>query len=111
MESWAKELNGAITVCDRDGTILDLNDGAARSFDDGSGKSLAGSNLFDCHGPESREKIRRLVQDEATNVYTIEKQGKKKLIYQAPWYEGGRFMGLVEVSLEIPFELPHFKRD
>ena len=111
MESWAKELNVAVTVCDRDGAILDLNAKAARSFDDGSGKSLVGASLFDCHGPESQETIRRLMSDETTNVYTIEKHGRKKLIYQAPWYEDGRFMGLVELSLEIPFVLPHFKRD
>ncbi len=45
------------------------------------------------------------------NVYTIEKKGKKKLIYQAPWFLDGAFGGLVELSLEIPFEMPHFIRD
>ena len=31
------------------------------------------------------------------NVYTIEKGGRKKLIFQAPWFEGGAFAGLVEL--------------
>ena len=39
-----------------------------------------------------------------------EKNGVKKLIYQTPWYENGEFMGLVEFSLEIPFEMPHYIR-
>jgi hypothetical protein len=46
-----------------------------------------------------------------TNVYTIEKAGVKKLVYQAPWYKDGRYSGVVEISFEVPFELPHFVRD
>jgi hypothetical protein len=34
----------------------------------------------------------------------------KKLIYQTPWYAGGEYAGFVEISLEIPFEMPHFIR-
>ena len=45
------------------------------------------------------------------NVYTIEKAGVKKLIYQAPWYRGGEYAGVVELSVEIPFQMPHFVRD
>ena len=42
-----------------------------------------------------------------TNCYTIEKNGRRKLIYQAPWYEGGRYMGLVELAIELPGERCH----
>ena len=45
-----------------------------------------------------------------TNVYTIEKGGVKKLIYQAPWYQDGEYRGIVELSLPIPFVMPHFVR-
>jgi hypothetical protein len=51
-----------------------------------------------------------MLRDHSTNVYTIEKNGVKKLIYQAPWYENGEYRGFVELSLEIPFDLPHFVR-
>ena len=44
------------------------------------------------------------------NIYTIEKKGIKKLIYQAPWFQDGQLAGLVELSLEIPFDMPHFLR-
>ena len=50
------------------------------------------------------------MEEHATYAYTIEKNGVKKLIYQIPWYENGEFMGLVEFSLEIPFEMPHYIR-
>ncbi|MDD2576134.1 MAG: diguanylate cyclase, partial [Bacteroidales bacterium] len=45
-----------------------------------------------------------------TNAYTIEKEGLKKLIYQTPWYENGEFGGLVEFSIVIPMDMPHFVR-
>ena len=45
------------------------------------------------------------------NSYTIEKKGIKKLIHQSPWFEDGKPAGLIEISIEIPFELPHFIRD
>jgi hypothetical protein len=34
----------------------------------------------------------------------------KKLIYQSPIFEDGEYKGIVELSLEIPFDMPHFKR-
>ena len=45
-----------------------------------------------------------------TNAYTIEKKGRKKFIYQAPWFRDGRYAGFVEISMEIPFDMPHFVR-
>ena len=69
-----------------------------------------GKSLFDCHPEPARSKLKELLAQRGKNVYTIEKAGTKKLIYQSPWYEGGEFRGLVELSLEVPFEMPHFVR-
>ena len=63
--------NVAITVCDADANILDMNQ---HSADVDGGKV-------------------------------------KKLIYQTPWFkEDGAFGGLIEYSIEIPFDMPHFVR-
>jgi hypothetical protein len=43
-------------------------------------------------------------------IITIEKAGKKKLIYQTPWHTEGEYRGFVELSLELPAEMPHFVR-
>jgi len=32
------------------------------------------------------------------------------VIYQAPWFEAGVCAGLVELSLEVPVNMPHFVR-
>ncbi len=107
---WAKELNLAITIMDAEGTIIYLNDKAAKTFEKDGGKDLVGKKLQNYHTPRSNEIISKLLNNKETNTYTIEKNGIKKLINQTPWYENGICRGLVEFSLEIPFELPHYIR-
>ncbi len=111
MPAWATEFPGAVTVSGKDGSILYLNDKAARTFEAQGGRELVGKDLMSCHNEKSKTAIRRIMETEEPNVYTIEKKGVRKLIYQAPWYESGELAGLVELSLEIPAEMPHFKRD
>ena len=108
--AWMKEFPGAITVCDADGVILEMNDKAARTFEKDGGANLVGRNMLDCHPEPARGNAERLLAAREKNVYTIEKNGIKKLIFQSPWYKDGKYSGFVEVSLEIPFELPHFIR-
>ena len=109
--SWVKEFPGAITVCDPDGIILEMNDRAAKSYKDDGGFALIGKNVLDCHPEPARSKLERLMEECQHNVYTIEKNGVKKLIYQSPWYKNGEYAGFLELTLEIPFEMPHFVRD
>jgi transcriptional regulator with PAS, ATPase and Fis domain len=107
---WVQEFPGAVTVCDREGVILAMNDKSARTFERDGGATLIGSNLFSCHPEPAASKLKELLATGQRNVYTIEKKGIKKLIYQSPWYEKGVYSGFVELSLEIPFEMPHFVR-
>ena len=76
----------------------------------GGAGSLIGSNVLDCHPEPARSMLARMLTDETTNAYTIEKNGIKKLIYQTPWLENGEYMGYVELSLVIPKEMKHFVR-
>ena len=108
--AWIKDFPGAVTVCDRDGIILEMNDKAIQTFASDGGEKLIGTNLWGCHSEESRKKLHAMIANEQPNIYTIEKKGVKKLIYQVPWYAAGVFGGFVELSLEIPFEMPHFIR-
>ena len=101
----AEEIAGAVTVCDTAGTVLYQN-----------GRSIAvngdvrGRSLLPCHNERSRAIIRRLLDEGGRNVYTIEKRGIRKLIYQTVWREKGEVRGLVELSLEIPETMPHYIR-
>jgi PAS domain-containing protein len=107
---WAAGFPGAVTICDAEGVILYLNDRAVRTFAKDGGRKLIGKNLLDCHPEPSRTQVRELLTSKKVNAYTIEKKGVHKLIYQAPWYTDGVFAGLVELSLEVPSDMPHFVR-
>lgn len=108
---WIKEFPGAITVTDDEGKIIYMNKKAAKAFEAEGGLELIGRNIMDCHRPDSQEKIKKILESRRPNVYTIEKQGQKKLIFQTVWTEAGQVRGLVELSLEIPPAMPHFVRD
>lgn len=108
---WLEQVDVAVTVCDREGIILYMNEKAVRTFASEGGQALVGKNLRDCHPEAANEKISRLLASKASNSYTIEKNGVKKLIHQAPWFRDGELGGLVEFSIVIPFDLPHFRRD
>ena len=108
---WVKEFPAAITVCDTRGILLEMNAKSAANFREEGGERLIGKNVSDCHPEPARTKFRRLLRRKLTNVYTVEKRGKRKLIYQAPWYKAGKYRGLVELSLEIPRHIPNFNRD
>ena len=76
-------------VCDQEGIILEMNDRSAKMFQEQGGESLLGSNLIDCHPEPARTKLMQFMEQRKPNVYTIEKKGLKKMIYQTPWYTGG----------------------
>lgn len=107
---WAEALDASILVCDLTGKILEMNEQAARNFALQGGKDLLGKNLLDCHPEPAKGKLLALIQQQKSNVYTIEKKGVKKLIYQTPWYREGTYAGLVEITFIIPAEMPHFIR-
>jgi DUF438 domain-containing protein len=107
MENYFKELGIAITVSDKDGRVLAMNDKAIHTFEKYGGEKLIGTSLFDCHPPHACDIIKRLLDTKETNAYTIEKAGQKKLIYQTPWFENGEFMGYVELSLVLPVDMSH----
>lgn len=108
---WVKEFAGAVTVCDLNGVILEMNDKAAQTFRQDGGRELIGSNVLDCHPEPARSRLAGLLESQQTNTYTTERGGVTKLIYQSPWYEGGEYRGFVELSLEVPASLPHHVRE
>ena len=82
---WADGMNCAVTVCATEGVILYMNEKARATYS-------------------------RLTAEGGSNAYTIEKQGVRKMIYQTAWRTGDKVGGLVEISMEIPAEMPHYIR-
>ncbi len=108
---WVKEFPVAITVVNADGVILEMNDKSAESFKSDGGLSLVGTDSLACHPEPSRTKLQQLLREPKANLYTIEKAGVKKLICQIPWQREGKSSGIVELSIVLPADLPHFVRD
>ena len=108
---WVEGFPAAVTVCDAEGRIIEMNAGSRRVFAADGGDKLIGTSVLDCHPEPARSKLAGLMAGRKTNVYTIRKNGRKKLIFQAPWYKDGAYAGFVELSLEIPDGMPHFDRD
>lgn len=104
-----KEVNLAVTVCDKEGKIIEMNEKSRKTFLKPGREELVGKNVLIAIQP-ARSMLADMLQHPRTNAYTIEKEGVKKLIYQTPWYENGEFMGFMELSMEIPFEMKHAVR-
>lgn len=104
------DIDISITVSDNEGKILYMNTKSAKTFNKDGGMDLVGKSLLDCHPEPSKSKLVDLLNSPRTNAYTIEKNGKKKLIYQTPWFEENKYCGLIEFSIELPDSLPHFVR-
>jgi|GEM_PF-288164 len=100
----------AVTVCDARGTIVALNPEAARLFEAHGGLGLVGSSIYECHSPGSRTTIERLIASGTTHVYSVEKGGVRRLVYQGPWRRGQKH-GVLEVSFVIPRDIPLRMRD
>lgn len=109
-QNWPDYFNASVTICNLDGIIVYLNEKSASQFEKYGGKDLIGKNLMDCHTEPSRSKLSQMLQRPVENTYTIEKNGIKKMIVQKPWMDKDNFMGVVEISFELPAEIPHFKR-
>lgn len=105
-----EEIPNAVTVCDASGIIVYMNQKATKTFAKYGGDKLIGTNLLDCHPEPSKTKVMEMLAKQLVNTYMIEKEGKKKLIHQTPWYDRETFGGLVEISIELPDEMPTFQR-
>lgn len=110
MEIWSDEFKGKVTVCDREGKIIYINKLANEKYIK-EGNDLLGKNLLECHPEPSRTKVASMLESPTINSYTVEKGGIKRMIHQTPLYTNGVFSGVIEISFEIPKEMPHFNRD
>ncbi|MBM3327699.1 MAG: PAS domain-containing protein [Calditrichaeota bacterium] len=108
--NYLEHLPSSVIICDKDGVILEMNAKAAAGLDKEGGRNLIGTNILDCHPEPSRSKLAAQMAERRQNIYTSEKNGVKKLIYQSPWYKNDEYFGIIEISLEIPFEMPHHLR-
>lgn len=106
---WAEQMNCAVTVCDKEGIVQYMNERARATF--AKHGDMIGRSLMPCHSERSRAVIAHMLATGESNSYTISKNGQRKMIYQTPWRDAdGRIAGMVEISMVIPEEMPHYVR-
>ena len=107
--NWAEDIEGAVTVCDTEGTVIYMNKRSRETFNK-DGQTMVGKNLMPCHNERSQAIIREMLQNDRPHCYTITKRSQRKLIFQTPWRQDGEVCGLVEFSFVLPEEMPHYDR-
>jgi transcriptional regulator with PAS, ATPase and Fis domain len=110
-QAWFKEFPGAITVTDKEGIILEMNEKSAQMYKADGGYALLNQSAITCHKEPTLSKVRRIYDTEQPNIYSVTQNGKKEIIYQSPYFIEGAFAGFVEICLEVPANMPHFDRD
>jgi len=109
--NWVREHPAEIMVCDPGGVILEMNTRAELLFEADGGRSLLGKNVLACHPQPSRGKLEKMLARQIPNAYFNTEHGEKRFFFQSPWYEDGGYAGLVEISFQVPVEIPHFIRE
>jgi DUF438 domain-containing protein len=71
------EYPSAVTICDKQGVIVYMNQKSVKTFEKYGGGKLIGQSLFTCHNPHSVTVIKGLIAHAKCNTYTIQKDGKK----------------------------------
>lgn len=107
--NWAEDIDAAVTVCDKEGKVLYMNQRSRNTFSK-DGSSMVGQNLMPCHSERSKAIIHDMIENNHSHCYTISKIGLRKLIFQTPWRKDGNVEGLVEISIVLPDEMPHYDR-
>lgn len=108
--TWYDQFNASITVCDRKGIVVYMNERAIEQFQKYGGENLIGESLVECHPEPSRSKLLSMFEQPIENIYTTEKNGVRKIIIQKPWMQNNIFKGVVEISFVLPEEMAHFER-
>lgn len=107
---WEKEIDATLIVSDENGVVLQMNDKSSRVFEGGTDR-LIGTKIIDCHPAWAKPKVQELMDEKKPSCYTTESKGQHHFVYHTPWFENGRYKGLVEMVIPIPREMPHYVRD
>jgi len=79
MNNWVNEFPAAITVCDRNGIITEMNNFSVMTFEKDGGRELIGKNLLDCHPEPAKSQLKEMLEKRTSNCYIIEKSATDRV--------------------------------
>lgn len=91
----------SVVICNLKHEIIYMNPAAVTSYAKRGGDKLIGRSLLDCHNPEARDKIQRVVDwfaaDKSHNfVYTFHNEKQNKDVYMVALRDEGKLIGYYE---------------
>ncbi len=91
----------SVVICNLEHEIIYMNPAAIKNYEGWGGEKLIGQSILDCHSPESREKMLRVVDwfaasDKHNLVHTFYNEKRNKDVYMVALREEGRLIGYYE---------------
>ena len=62
LKDFFNEIENSVTICDAQGIIVYMNNKSIETFQNSGGANLLGSNLFDCHPGDSKNKLKEIIE-------------------------------------------------
>jgi transcriptional regulator with PAS, ATPase and Fis domain len=101
-EHWYDEVSFPVTVCDREGVIVEMNQQSISEFEPDGGANLLGASLLDCHPEPARLMLQNMLKSQNPHTYISKSDGKTELVHQTPWFINGEYQGFVEIIIALP---------
>jgi PAS domain-containing protein len=91
----------AVVICNLEHEIVYMNQAAFKNYEKWGGEQLLGKSLLACHNPESRDKIKQVVDwfaasPEHNLVYTFYNEKQNKDVYMVALRSEGKLIGYYE---------------
>ena len=109
--TWAYTFPAEIIVCDDEGIILEMNETAIRQYRKEGGAAMIGSNVFDHHPEPARKQAQEMSTNQKYTQYTTEKNGLKRLVCIAPWYQNKQYAGFTLLTLDLSDNMANIVKD
>ena len=104
--NWADDTNCAVTVCDTEGVVIYQNKQSISV-----NGSIAAKACSPCHNERSKGIIARILEKGDTNALHHREKRDPQNDLQTAWRrEDGTVGGIIELSMPIPAEMPHYVR-
>lgn len=91
-----------VVLCDIDHTVVYMNPAAGARYEKSGGMGLVGKSLLDCHVPQSKALIQKVVvwfaqSREHNLIYTFRNEKENKDVYMVALRDGaGKLIGYYE---------------
>jgi transcriptional regulator with PAS, ATPase and Fis domain len=100
-ENWYSEVDFPVTLCDKNGFIVAMNQASIKLFEPDGGASLIGKSLLNCHPEPAKSMLTKMLKTKTAHTYIDRTNMGSTLVHETPWYIDGKYMGFVEILINL----------